>query len=200
MFDFILAIVLLPLLVPLILVIAVVMLLTQGGPVLFRQKRVGKDFKPFEIYKFRTMVVADRSKTVAFDAGDKSRITPLGKILRKTKLDELPQIFNVLRGEMAFVGPRPEVPEWVDAFHDDWTSVLSIKPGITDPASIEFRNEEDLLAGAEDPRQYYRQVILPKKLSLYKSYVDNKSLLYDFSILLRTMKEVIYPGRAKSAR
>jgi lipopolysaccharide/colanic/teichoic acid biosynthesis glycosyltransferase len=109
-------------------------------------------------------------------------------------LDELPQIFNVIKGEMSFVGPRPEVPEWVDVFRSEWEEILTINPGITDPASIEFRNEEELLARADNPDEYYRQVVLPKKLDLYKGYVENKSLLYDISILLKTLKKVVFSG------
>jgi lipopolysaccharide/colanic/teichoic acid biosynthesis glycosyltransferase len=174
--------------------IAIVSLFFQGGPVFFSQCRVGKNFKRFDIYKFRTMITLDQDKSVSFDAGNKSRITPLGKLLRKSKLDELPQIFNVIKGEMSFVGPRPEVPEWVDLFRSEWEEILTINPGITDPASIEFRNEEELLAGADNPDEYYRQVVLPKKLDLYKGYVENKSLLYDISILLKTLKKVVFSG------
>jgi lipopolysaccharide/colanic/teichoic acid biosynthesis glycosyltransferase len=192
MFDVILVLLLAPVLIPVILVVTVVLLVIQGRPVFFRQVRVGENFKTFEIYKFRTMHNINKNDNLSFDAGNKSRVTRLGKILRKTKLDELPQIFNVIGGEMSFVGPRPEVPEWVDLFHDEWAPILSIKPGITDPASIEFRNEEDLLARADNPREYYAQVVLPKKLLLYREYLENKSLSLDLSILFKTIKKVLF--------
>lgn len=192
MFDVILVLLLAPVLIPVILLVTVLLLVLQGRPVFFRQVRVGKNFKTFEIYKFRSMHNINKNDNLSFDVGNKSRVTWLGKILRKTKLDELPQIFNVVGGEMSFVGPRPEVPEWVDLFHDEWAPILSIKPGITDPASIEFRNEEDLLANADNPREYYQQVVLPKKLTLYREYLENKSLFYDLSILFKTMKKVIF--------
>ena len=184
MFDYLLALLLLPVLIPAIVLIAIILLLLQGAPVFFRQQRVGKDFELFEIYKFRTMRPIEAGDAAAFDAGNRSRITPLGRLLRKTKLDELPQIINVLKGEMAFVGPRPEVPEWVEMFRADWEVILTVKPGITDPASIKFRNEEDLLAAASDPQEYYRLEVLPQKL-------ENRSLFSDLSILLQTLKKVI---------
>jgi len=191
MFDYVLAVLLLPLLLPVILLIAVILYLVQGAPVFFRQQRVGKNFELFDIYKFRTMRNLSPGDSVAFDAGNKSRITPLGRFLRKTKLDELPQIINVLKGEMSFVGPRPEVPEWVEMFRADWEPILTVKPGITDPASIAFRNEEEILAAASDPQEHYRQVVLPQKLALYKNYLEHRSLFNDLSILAKTLKKVI---------
>jgi len=127
----------------------------------------------------------------AFDAGDTSRVTAVGRVLRKTKLDELPQLWNVLKGDMSLVGPRPEVRKWVEAYPERWAKVLSVRPGITDPASIEFRNEEELLAQAGDPEAYYRDVILPRKLDLYEEYVAKRSLGGDISIMFKTVFAVV---------
>jgi lipopolysaccharide/colanic/teichoic acid biosynthesis glycosyltransferase len=114
-------------------------------------------------------------------------VTRVGKLLRKTKLDELPQLWNVLVGDMSLVGPRPEVRKWVEAYPDRWSKVLAVRPGITDPASIEFRNEEELLAAAPDPKTCYRDVILPRKLDLYEEYVETRSFWGDVGILLKTV-------------
>ena len=111
--------------------------------------------------------------------------------MRRTKLDELPQLFNIIKGEMAFVGPRPEVQEWVECYRSDWERVLSIRPGITDPASIEYRDEEDLLAQQKNPNEYYRSVILPHKLDLYREYLAKKSFLYDFGLIFKTAKKML---------
>ena len=122
----------------------------------------------------------------SFDAGATDRITGIGKILRKTKIDELPQLFNVLRGEMSFVGPRPEVQKWVSIYPERWEKILTVRPGITDNASIEFRNEEEILAASENPEKTYRDVILPLKLTFYESYVDNHSIAGDLYIIWKT--------------
>jgi lipopolysaccharide/colanic/teichoic acid biosynthesis glycosyltransferase len=114
-------------------------------------------------------------------------VTRVGKLLRKTKLDEFPQLWNVLVGDMSLVGPRPEVRKWVEAYPDRWAKVLAVRPGITDPASIEFRNEEELLAAAPNPETYYRKVILPRKLDLYEEYVETRSFWGDVGILLKTV-------------
>ena len=161
------------LLSPLILCAGLLVLLFDGRPVFFRQIRVGRDGRYFHLIKFRTMTLAAEADKGRFDAGDQSRVTPLGKILRKFKLDELPQLGNVLRGDMSLVGPRPEVPRWVSVYPQKWQYVLKVRPGITDNSSIEFRNEEDLLAQAEDPEAFYRNVILPRKLDFYSRYVTD---------------------------
>ena len=190
--DFLIACFLLLILMPVMLVISLVLWLFQGRPIIFKQYRVGKNFKVFTIYKFRTMTIRKKSTQKSFDVGDTTRITLIGKFLRKTKLDELPQLFNILHGDMSLVGPRPEVPEWVEYYKDDWKVVLSIRPGITDPASIEYRNEEKLLSQQSSPNQYYKEVILPHKLELYREYVAQKSFLYDLLIALKTLKKVIF--------
>lgn len=164
---------------------------TTGRPVFFRQVRVGRNGKDFNLVKFRTMTVKSEAETGSFQAGDRSRITPIGAWLRQTKLDELPQLWNVLRGDMSLVGPRPEVREWVDVYRERWRLVHNVRPGITDPASIAYRHEEELLAASSDPESTYRNDILPKKLALYEQYVDNHSFLGDLRILARTLIALI---------
>jgi lipopolysaccharide/colanic/teichoic acid biosynthesis glycosyltransferase len=126
-----------------------------------------------------------------FNPGDKSRITRIGKFLRKYKLDELPQLYNVLKGDMSFVGPRPETEEWIDAYPEKWAIVLNVRPGITDNASIEFSNEEDILATSENPAEMYLKVILPKKLDYYTNYVNQHTFLRDIQIILKTIKIIL---------
>ncbi len=181
---------LLMLLIP-VLIIVIFIKLLMPGPVFFLQQRIGQHSKPFRLIKFRTMLVATGKSAGSFDAGDGSRITPLGRFLRKTKLDELPQLINVLKGEMSFVGPRPEVKQWTEVYPEKWKIVHSVKPGITDNASIEFRNEEEILAKSEDPIKTYKEVILPRKLDLYIEYVNNRSFTGDMKIILRTIKAVL---------
>jgi lipopolysaccharide/colanic/teichoic acid biosynthesis glycosyltransferase len=163
----------------------------DGPPVLFRHARIGKAGRSFELLKFRTMAVAAGAEKGSFDLGSSSRVTRLGALLRRTKLDELPQLWNVLKGEMSLVGPRPEVPRWVEAYPERWARVLTIRPGITDPASIEFRNEEAILAAASDPEATYRDVVLPRKLDLYERYVTERSFRGDLGILARTLSAVV---------
>jgi lipopolysaccharide/colanic/teichoic acid biosynthesis glycosyltransferase len=169
------------------------LLIFDGRPVLFSQRRVGINGSDFMLNKFRTMRLKQGSSNDTFDAGDQSRITKSGFFLRKTKLDELPQLWNVLIGDMSIVGPRPEVQKWVDAYPDRWAKVLMIKPGITDPASIYYRNEEELLAKAADPEAYYRDHILPHKLDLYEEYVMTRSFCGDIYLILKTILSIIFP-------
>jgi AATGal transferase len=175
---------------PLLVGVAFCLRIIDGSPVFFRQQRVGRFGNTFRLTKFRTMSRSNLAQKGRFDAGDRARITPLGKILRKAKLDELPQLWNVLKGDMSLVGPRPEVPEWVAVYPARWKTVLQVRPGITDNASIQFRNEEDLLAQAENPRKLYREVILPKKLDLYEQYVREHSVKEDLRIILKTLKSL----------
>jgi lipopolysaccharide/colanic/teichoic acid biosynthesis glycosyltransferase len=162
--------------------------IAMPGPVFFIQKRVGKNGKGFKLIKFRTMKVASGKERGSFDAGDTSRITPLGVFLRKYKLDELPQLLNVFLGNMSFVGPRPEVKQWTLVHPEKWKIVHSVKPGITDNASIEFRNEEIILSQSLDPIKTYEEVILPRKLELYIEYVNTRSFWGDIGIILKTFK------------
>ncbi|MCE9614315.1 MAG: sugar transferase [Lentisphaerae bacterium] len=193
-FDIVTAAAALAILAPLLLVLGLLVRLRMGRPVFFCQTRVGQDGRDFRLFKFRTMTTAAGAEHGTFDAGQTRRVTPLGRVLRKTKLDELPQLWNVLRGDMSMVGPRPEVRSWVAVYPERWQRVLRVKPGITDPASIYFRNEEDLLARSANPDALYRTEILPRKLAFYEEYVQNPSLLNDVGILLRTVT-ALWRGR-----
>lgn len=178
------------LLFPLIILICLFVYIEDKGLFFFTQIRVGQWGKEFNLYKFRTMSPVKDSLN-QFSAGDNSRVTRFGKFLRKTKLDEIPQLINVLKGDMSIVGPRPEVVRWTEVYSDKWKIVHSVKPGITDNASIEFRNEEEMLAQSDDPIKTYRDVILPRKLDLYIDYVNNQSFWGDLKIIFKTIKVVI---------
>ncbi len=191
-FDFLGALLALLVLLPLGLIIGLLIKVTDFGPVLFKQERVGKGGHLFILYKFRSMSVSNEARNGLFTPGDSSRITYIGRILRKTKLDELPQIINILKGEMSFVGPRPEVKQWVDEYPERWRRVLTVLPGITDFASIKFRNEEELLNRSESPEDTYRHVILPQKLTLNEMYVANQSLIGDLKLMLKTIYVCIF--------
>jgi lipopolysaccharide/colanic/teichoic acid biosynthesis glycosyltransferase len=175
---------------PLFMIIAFAVVADSGFPILYRQSRVGREFRPFSLLKFRSMVI-NRAGPRVTAAGD-ARITRVGRILRVTKLDELPQLWNVLSGSMSLVGPRPEVPEYVKLFQERYRRILAIRPGITDLASIRFRNEETLLAMAPDPLQEYADTILPAKLCLAEEYIAKWSLLLDLSILWHTAAAIIH--------
>ena len=175
---------LLPLLIPIILWIK----LSSKGPLFYIQKRVGKDFKEFDLYKFRSMVVDADKVGPSVTSGDDVRITKVGKVIRKTKIDELPQLLNVLKGNMSLVGPRPEVMKFVKKKQEEYKKVLSVKPGITDLAAIEFRDEESMMEQYEDKERGYIQHILPKKIELYYKYIDTISFFNDVKIILQTLK------------
>jgi lipopolysaccharide/colanic/teichoic acid biosynthesis glycosyltransferase len=198
LFDIILAASLLVALSPIFLLAAVLVRLTSPGPVFFRQERIGRNFRPFRILKFRSMVAnaAARGSLVTFGADP--RITPIGSVLRATKIDELPQLVNVLFGDMSLVGPRPEVRKYVEMFREDFAEILRVRPGITDPASIKYRNEAEILGRAGDPEREYVERILPEKIRLAKEYARTSSLWLDFIILLKTIHVVGRPG-VKSA-
>ena len=176
---------------PLFLVLAVWIKVDSKGPVFYRQTRVGWHNKDFRIFKFRSMRVgSDRGSLVTIGGRD-PRITKSGYYIRKYKLDEFPQLINVLIGDMSLVGPRPEVRHYVDYWTPEQMRVLEVRPGITDPASIKFRNENELMAQAGDPEQYYINVIMQEKLRLYLEYVDNQSFLYDLWLIFATLRVVI---------
>jgi lipopolysaccharide/colanic/teichoic acid biosynthesis glycosyltransferase len=177
---------------PIFVLIAVWIKLDSRGPIFFRQERVGQKGKIFKVLKFRTMVPDAEKLGLKITVGGDSRITRSGHLLRKYKLDELPQLFNVLLGEMSLVGPRPEVPEYVELYPADVREiVLSLKPGITDLASLEYKDENDLLKDVENPREVYIQNILPRKLDYYVRYVEQRSLWFDFNIILRTIAAIV---------
>jgi len=176
---------------PVLLLIALAIKIDDPGPVFYRQVRVGKDGKEFRIFKFRTMVVDADKKGLAITVGRDNRITRMGRLLRKTKLDELAQLINVFTGEMSFVGPRPEVPKYVNMYTPYQRQVLLVRPGITDYASIAYRNENDLLEGAEDPEKMYIDVIMPDKIELNMKYLREISPLADIRLILSTIIAVI---------
>ena len=161
------------------------------GPVFYRQVRVGKDNKDFRIFKFRSMRVgADKGSLVTIGGHD-PRITRSGYFIRKFKLDELPQLINVFVGDMSLVGPRPEVRHYVNFWTPEQMQVLDVRPGITDPASIKFRNENELMEKAEDPERYYIEVIMQEKIKLYLDYVQNRSFWGDLGIIIQTFWVII---------
>ncbi len=187
-FDKFFSLLLIILFLPIFISISFSIMVNDGLPILFRQKRVGKNNKDFILYKFRTMKTSKKINTIDFRAY--SRITKLGSLLRKTKLDELPQLYNILIGDISFVGPRPEAREWVDKFYDKYEKILFIKPGLTDLASIKYRNEEKILSESYDPLKLYEQKILPDKLRMNEEYVKNRSFILDVKILLLTLKSL----------
>ena len=176
---------------PVLLLIALAIVVDDPGPVFYRQVRVGRGGKPFRIFKFRTMVVDADKKGLSITVGRDSRITRVGAFLRKTKLDELAQLLNVLCGQMSFVGPRPEVPRYVELYTPYQRQVLLVRPGITDYASIAYRNENDLLAGAKDPERMYIETVMPDKIELNMKYLREISPLTDVRLILRTVLAVI---------
>ena len=177
------------LLSPLMLLAALAIKLASPGPIMFRQKRIGKGFHPFLIYKFRTMQEASgrrRSLTV----GDDPRITPTGRLLRRTKIDEIPQLINVLKGDMSFVGPRPEVPEFVELFRSEYEEILKVRPGITDLASLKYRDEAAVLEQSENPEEEYLRRVLPDKINLSKEYISRSSFFFDLTLILKTVRKL----------
>ena len=172
---------------PVFIVIAFIIKVTSKGEVFYIQKRVGKDFKEFELYKFRSM---KDEKGLQITSKDDPRITSIGKFIRKTKMDELPQLLNVLKGDMSLVGPRPEVKKYVELKKQKYKKVLSVRPGITDLAAIEYRDEEEMLAGFADKEKAYIEKILPLKIKLYYKYIDDISFKNDIDIILKTLKVI----------
>jgi lipopolysaccharide/colanic/teichoic acid biosynthesis glycosyltransferase len=176
---------------PVMALIAVIVVLDSGFPVLYRQKRIGKGGRPFVIFKFRTM--RDDIGGSAITAAHDRRVTRVGAWLRKLKLDELPQLMNVLRGEMSLIGPRPELPDYVDLESPLWRTVLGAAPGITDLATLAFRNEEEILGGVSNPDAYYRSSILPTKLRLNVRYQESRTLARDVKLLWLTARYSFFP-------
>jgi len=183
------------LILPILAAIALTIKLTSDGPVLFRQVRVGRREQPFRIMKFRTMTADAPSRGPQITLGADPRITSVGAVLRRYKLDELPQLFNVVYGDMSLVGPRPETPDYVAHYPvGERREISQVRPGITDNASIIFSNESELLGRAENPLDFYVNVILPKKRAIYLDYVRNRSFFGDLAIIWRTIA-VILNGR-----
>ncbi|MBI5599162.1 MAG: polysaccharide biosynthesis protein [Deltaproteobacteria bacterium] len=192
-FDIFLASIGLILLSPVLAIVALLVKMSSPGPVLFAQKRVGRNLRPFNLCKFRTMVSDAPGKGRPITADNDPRVTRLGRILRKTKIDELPQLLNVLEGDMSFVGPRPEVLEYVGRHREDYEEILKIRPGITDIASLIYSDEEAVLKGKEDLEGYYVHVLLPEKIKLAREYVRKASLLYDLKLISLTISKLTYP-------
>ena len=175
------------LLSPLFLVVALCVGLTGRGGVFYVQTRVGRYGRDFKLYKFRSMRTGSDAKGLLTVGGKDGRITPVGYFIRKYKIEEMPQLFNVLKGDMSLVGPRPEVRKYVALYNSEQMRVLSARPGITDPASIKYRNENDLLAQADDPERFYVEKIMPDKLKINLEYMDNRSFFKDLSVIFRTV-------------
>ena len=176
---------------PLFIILAIWIKLDSKGPVFYRQVRVGFKNKDFRIFKFRSMRVgADKGSLVTIGGHD-PRVTRSGYFIRKFKFDELPQLINVFLGDMSLVGPRPEVRHYVDYWTPEQMHVLDVRPGITDPASIKFRNENELMEKAEDPEKYYIEVIMQEKIKLYLEYVEKHSFLYDIGLIFKTFWVIV---------
>jgi len=193
LFDLLFSSIGLLLLQPLFIVTAIMIKVDSAGPIFFRQERIGRNFRRFMIYKFRTMVVDAEKKGLRITSGGDRRVTRVGRMLRKFKIDELPQLFNVLKGDMSLVGPRPEVEEYVTLYEEDYREILKRRPGITDVSSIIFREEEAVLKSQADPEGYYKKILLPEKIRLAKEYIENSSLLYDLKLVLNTLHKIFYP-------
>ncbi|EGV44897.1 sugar transferase [Bizionia argentinensis JUB59] len=191
LFDIIFSLLGLILLLPLLSLIALIVKLESKGPVFYRQVRVGKDNSDFKIFKFRTMFTGSDKKGLLTVGNNDPRVTKTGLFLRKHKLDELPQLINVFIGNMSFVGPRPEVRRYVNHYSTNDMQILSVKPGITDYASIVFRDEAELLKAAENPEDFYINTILPQKIALNRKYIISASLLVDFKIIIKTIQTIL---------
>jgi lipopolysaccharide/colanic/teichoic acid biosynthesis glycosyltransferase len=179
--------------IPLLLLASVAIAITSPGPVIFRQQRVGRNGQIFVLYKLRTMRIGDDGPQVTASGDD--RVTRVGRILRRTKIDELPELWNVLKGDMSLVGPRPEVPRYVDLDDDMWGLVLKSRPGITDPVTLRLRDEEALLADVRaDYEHFYIQSLQPFKLQSYVDYLHQRSWWSDTKVLCRTLLVVVFPG------
>lgn len=190
LFDIGLSFITLIALLPLFLLIAVAIKINSRGSAFYKQARVGKDGNEFELFKFRTMYVnSDRAGLLTIGSKD-YRITGVGYWLRKYKLDELPQLLNVLKGDMSFVGPRPEVRKYVNMYTPAQLRVLTVKPGVTDWASIKYFDENDILASSDDPEDMYIRVIVPSKISKNLEYIDNQDLFMDLKIIFSTIKRI----------
>jgi lipopolysaccharide/colanic/teichoic acid biosynthesis glycosyltransferase len=192
-FDLILSGTGLVLLSPFLLLVAAMIKLDSHGPVFFRQERIGKGRRPFVILKFRTMVEDAHLRGGPITFGDDPRITKLGRWLRRTKIDEVPQLVNILKGDMSFVGPRPEVRKYVDMFHQDFEQILQVRPGLTDLASLRYRDEAEVLGNFENPEEAYQQRILPDKIRLAKEYLQRSSVCFDLALIFKTLFKIARP-------
>ncbi len=190
-FDFVASLIGIIIISPILTIVAICIKLDSKGKVLFLQKRVGKKGKPFNIYKFRTMVSDAEKLGKQITIGKDSRITRVGAFLRKYKIDELPQLFNVLKGDMSLVGPRPEVPKYVDLYTEEERKVLEVRPGITDLASLRYSDENEILGKVENPEEYYINVIMKDKLKLNLEYIEKSNIIFDIYLIIKTIIKCI---------
>ncbi|GAA4899009.1 sugar transferase [Flaviramulus aquimarinus] len=190
-FDLIFSTIGLLLLFPLLLLIAILIKLDSKGPVLFIQERVGKNNKDFNIFKFRTMRIQSDSKGLLTLGNNDSRITKIGYFLRRYKIDEFPQLINILKGDMSFVGPRPELRYYVNFYNDDDMTIFQVRPGITGLASLKYRNEVELLKAAKDPEIFFIKTIIPDKLKFNKEYIRKRNFFFDLKLIGITIIKVI---------
>jgi lipopolysaccharide/colanic/teichoic acid biosynthesis glycosyltransferase len=189
-FDFIVSALGIVIFSPLLILTALLVKVDSPGPIFFKQQRMGKEFRPFWIYKFRTMRKSlEQGPNITI--GNDPRITGIGRLLRQTKIDELPQLINILRGEMSFVGPRPEVPQYVQLYRREYQQILTVRPGLTDLASLKYRDEAALLANAENPEEEYVRRILPDKIKLARDYIQRASFFYDLRLILETILRLV---------
>ena len=179
------------LLSPILFIISVIILIESKGGIFYLQERIGKNGIPFKLFKFRSMAAGSDSKGLLTVGMNDARITKSGQFIRKYKMDELPQLINVLKGEMSLVGPRPEVKKYVDLYTETQRKVLSVKPGMTDLASIEFSHENEILESQENPEEYYIQEIMPKKIDLNMMFIENPNLINYFKLILKTGLKII---------
>jgi lipopolysaccharide/colanic/teichoic acid biosynthesis glycosyltransferase len=191
LFDIIFSLLGLVFLLPLFIIISIAILVNDGFPIFYLQKRIGLNLKPFKLFKFRSMYNNAAEKGLLTVGNKDRRITKIGYFIRKYKIDELPQLMNVLIGNMSLVGPRPEVKKYVDLYDAQQQKVLSVKPGITDYASIVYRNENEILANSNEPEKTYINEVMPHKLSLNLKYINEQSLMTDIKIIFNTLKKII---------
>ena len=187
LFDFLASLFGIIIISPILIIVAIAIKVDSKGPVMFLQKRVGRYGNPFYIYKFRTMVTDAEKLGTQITIGKDNRITKVGSFLRKYKIDELPQLFNVLKGDMSLVGPRPEVPKYVELYSEEERRVLEVRPGITDLASLRYKDENDILGKVENPEDYYINVIMKDKLKLNLEYIEKSNLIFDISLIIKTI-------------
>jgi lipopolysaccharide/colanic/teichoic acid biosynthesis glycosyltransferase len=189
-FDLFSSLIVLLILFPFLLLIAILIVLDSRGGVFYGQIRVGKDGKEFKLLKFRSMRPNSDQKG-ELTIGNDMRVTRLGKVLRKYKLDELPQLLNIIGGQMSVVGPRPEVPRYVSLYNEEQLKVLEVKPGLTDPASIKYLKEQEILGKSEDPEKAYVEEVMPSKLLLNMGYIENRSFMYDLKLIFQTIGKIV---------
>lgn len=190
-FDLVLSCIGLLCLAPILIIIAVLIKLDSKGPVLFIQNRVGKNNVDFNIYKFRTMRMASQTKGLLTLGNNDSRVTKIGYFLRRYKIDEFPQLINILKGDMSFVGPRPELRYYVNFYNEDDMKIFQVRPGITGLASLKYRNEVELLKAAENPEEFFIKTIIPDKLRYNKMYIEKRNFFFDLKLIFMTVVKVI---------